>query len=164
MLKGKERGKRRGKAAFSRESLAGSMTKRALANVSRKRRTSNCLCCELGSMKCATRSAAAAPIEAPPRFLIAHGLDANSQCGQTLFRMSFTRVSARFAVRSPDLLEGATLDWRAGGPNAAQPELITVSRPYIRGQAPAGKGALHLGHTRRSERPHCSSSINRNAP
>jgi hypothetical protein len=41
----------------------------------------------------------------------------------TLIRMSFTRVSARFAVRSPDFLEGAILDWRAGGPNAAQPEL-----------------------------------------
>jgi hypothetical protein len=32
----------------------------------------------------------------------------------TLIRMSFTRVSARFAVRPPDLLEGAILDWRAG--------------------------------------------------
>jgi len=32
-------------------------------------------------------------------------------------------VSARFAIRSPGFLEGATLDWRAGGPNAAQPEL-----------------------------------------
>ncbi len=31
------------------------------------------------------------------------------------------------AVRSSDLLEGTTLDWRAGGPNAAQPELLTVS-------------------------------------
>jgi len=37
--------------------------------------------------------------------------------------MSFTRVSARFAVRSACLLEGPILDWRAGGPNAAQPEL-----------------------------------------
>jgi hypothetical protein len=36
------------------------------------------------------------------------------------------------AVRSPGFLEGAILDWRAGGPNAAQPELITVSTTYIR--------------------------------
>jgi len=32
-------------------------------------------------------------------------------------------VSARFAIRSPGFLEGATLDSLAGGPNAAQPEL-----------------------------------------
>jgi len=57
---------------------------------------------------------------------------ANGQFGRALIRMSFTRVSARFAVRSPGFLEGAILDWRAGGPNAAQPELITVSNPYIR--------------------------------
>jgi hypothetical protein len=74
-------------------------------------------------MKLATRSAAAALFEAPPRFLVAHGLVANGRLGRALIRKSFTRVSARFAVRSPGFLEGAILDWRAGGPNAAQPEL-----------------------------------------
>jgi hypothetical protein len=49
--------------------------------------------------------------------------NANGQLGRALIRKSFTRVSARFAVRSPGFLEGAILDWRAGGPNAAQPEL-----------------------------------------
>ena len=33
---------------------------------------------------------------------------------RALIRLSFTRVSARFAVRSPGFLEGAILDWRAG--------------------------------------------------
>jgi hypothetical protein len=61
--------------------------------------------------------------QAPPRFLVADGLNANGQLGRALIRMSFTRVSARFAVRPPGFLEGAILDWRAGGPNAAQPEL-----------------------------------------
>jgi hypothetical protein len=50
-------------------------------------------------------------------------VNANGPHGRALIRMSFTRVSARFAVRSPGFLEGAILDWRAGGPNAAQPEL-----------------------------------------
>jgi hypothetical protein len=74
-------------------------------------------------MKLATRSAAAALLKAPPRFVIAHGLNANGRLDRALIRLSFTRVSARFAVRSPGFLEGAILDWRAGGPNAAQPEL-----------------------------------------
>ena len=52
----------RERGAFSRESLAGPIASRALTIISRKRGTSNCLCCELGSMKLTTRSAAAAPI------------------------------------------------------------------------------------------------------
>ena len=60
--------------------------------------------------------------------------------------MSFTRVSARFAVRSPGFLEGAILDWRAGGPNAAQPELITVSTSYVRPWTFEGKESLQAGH------------------
>jgi len=73
--------------------------------------------------ECATRGATAAPIEAPPRFLVAYGQITSGQRSRALIRMSFTRVSARFAVRPPGFLEGAILDWRAGGPNAAQPEL-----------------------------------------
>src|SRR5450631_1860703 len=40
------------------------------------------------------------------------------------------------------LLEGPIQDWRAGRPNAAQPELITVSTASIRRLAPTGKGGL----------------------
>ncbi|HEX2539160.1 MAG TPA: hypothetical protein VHL13_12825, partial [Pseudolabrys sp.] len=44
------------------------------------------------------------------------------------------------ARRSPWLLEGGDTDiWRAGGPNAAQPELLTVSNPYIRPESGDGK-------------------------
>src|SRR5271166_2102666 len=69
--------------------------------------------------------------------------------GRLLIRVSFTRDSARFAVRSPDFLEGAILDRRAGGPNAAQPELDrqqvlhTALSPDWQGKA------LQAGHTSR---------------
>jgi hypothetical protein len=74
-------------------------------------------------MKLATRSAAAAPYRRRRGFSSLTVFKANGPFGRALIRMSFTRVSARFAVRSPGFLEGAILDWRAGGPNAAQPEL-----------------------------------------
>jgi hypothetical protein len=74
-------------------------------------------------MKLATRTAAAAPYRRRRGFSSLTVFTANDPCGRALIRMSFTRVSARFAVRPPGFLEGAILDWRAGGPNAAQPEL-----------------------------------------
>jgi hypothetical protein len=75
-------------------------------------------------MKLATRSAAAAPYYWRSRgFSLLTVFTANGPRDRALIRMSFTRVSARFAVRPPGFLEGAILDWRAGGPNAAQPEL-----------------------------------------
>jgi hypothetical protein len=74
-------------------------------------------------MKLATRSAAAAPYRRRRGFSSLTVFTANGRTGRALIRKSFTRVSARFAVRSPGFLEGAILDWRAGGPNAAQPEL-----------------------------------------
>jgi hypothetical protein len=75
-------------------------------------------------MKLTTRSAAAAQLKKRRRgFSMLTVFKANDPFGRTLIRKSFTRVSARFAVRPPGFLEGAILDWRAGGPNAAQPEL-----------------------------------------
>lgn len=59
--------------AFSGESAARPTTKRALAMLSRERWTSNCFCCNRGSMKLATRSAAAAQVSALPRFLVVDG-------------------------------------------------------------------------------------------
>jgi hypothetical protein len=58
----------KGRAAFSRE-RPRPIVLRAVAIASLERWTLKYLCCELGSMKFATRSAAAAPNAAPPRFL-----------------------------------------------------------------------------------------------
>jgi hypothetical protein len=76
---------------------------------------------------------------AQPRFLSLTASHERQSYRRTLIRVSFTRVSARFAVRSPDFLEGTILDRRAGGPNAAQPELITVSSHYIRPESSNSK-------------------------
>jgi len=65
--------------------------------------------------KTATCSAAAALHEAQPRFLSLTVGIANSHHGQTLIRVSFTRDSARFAVRSPTSSRGRS--W-TGGPGA----------------------------------------------
>jgi hypothetical protein len=54
----------------------------------------------------ATRSAAAAPHRREPRFLVTFGQAANDPFGRALIRVSFTRVSARFAWPSAELLEG----------------------------------------------------------
>lgn len=58
----------KGRGAFSRE-RPRPIVLRAVAIASLERWTLKYLCCKLGSMKFATRSAAAAPNAAPPRFL-----------------------------------------------------------------------------------------------
>src|SRR5271165_2827854 len=69
--------------------------------------------------------------------------------GRLLIRVSFTRVSARFAARSPGFLEGAILDRRAGGPNAAQPELDRQQSLHT-APGPGWQGkAVQDGHTPR---------------
>src|SRR6185312_9911249 len=99
----------------------------------------NGLCC-IGSMKSATRSAAVTPERAGPRFLVAHGRIAGWPWGRRAFPGVLHKGSGFAARRSPWLLEGGDTDiWRAGGPNAAQPELLTVSRPYIRPESGDGK-------------------------
>ncbi|MGA8968976.1 MAG: hypothetical protein WB499_07120, partial [Pseudolabrys sp.] len=67
-------------------------------------------------MKLATRSAAAAPYRREPRFLDAHGQVAGDPYGRALIRVSFTRVSARFAWPSADLLEGGGTGPKRPGP------------------------------------------------
>lgn len=74
-------------------------------------------------MNGATRSAAAAPKAAPPRFSHRQRSERARPEWPDADPGVLTRVSARFAVRSARLLGGPILDWRAGGPNAAQPEL-----------------------------------------
>jgi hypothetical protein len=80
----------------------------------------------------ATRGATAALIEALPRFLVAHGQGANGRKRPRAAPVVLNlRVSARFAVRSPNFLEGAILDRRAGA-RTRHNRNLTVSRPYIR--------------------------------
>src|SRR6185503_21369693 len=84
-------------------------------------------------------------------------------------RVVLHKGSGFAARRSPWLLEGGDTDiWRAGGPNAAQPELLTVSRPYIRPESGDGKQGSQArscppwpcGHRRRPKRGRRSSSVN----
>jgi hypothetical protein len=78
-----------------------------------------------------TRGATAALFKALPRFLVTGGQMRTAIHGRALVRLSFTRVSARFAVRSPGFLEGAILDRRAGA-RTRHNRNLTVSAPYIR--------------------------------
>ncbi len=120
--------------AFSGESAARPIAKHAPASGSRARRTSNCFCCNTGSMKLATRSAAAARVTAPPRFLVAYGQSRAARWphanpgvlpkGFGSFRRPFARLP-----------RGALLDRRAGGPNAAQPD-TQPSAPLTYGRIP----------------------------
>ena len=137
----------RGWAAFSRQAKAGPIATRALTNASRERWTSNCLCCELGSMKIATRSAAAAPIEAPPRFL---SLTVWMRTANVTKRCSGS-PSQGFRLASPSVRPTSSRGrhW-TGGPGARtrhNRNLITVSKTYVRLQALDGKGSLVWGHT-----------------
>ena len=103
--------------ASSRESIAN----HAVTFDARKRGISIRFCCNRGSMKFATHNAAAAHSKRRRGFSL---LTANMQGELTPADPDVLHwVSARFAIHSPGFLEGATLDWRAGGPNAAQPEL-----------------------------------------
>jgi len=72
-------------------------------------------------MKLATRSTAVAPRRREPRFLVAYGQVANGPCGRALIRVSFTRVSARFAWPSAYLLGGS-----GTGPERPGPERGTT--------------------------------------
>src|SRR5258708_2887951 len=81
--------------------------------LSRERWTSNSLCCELCSIKFATRSAAAALIKRHRGFCCLR-LDADDQSGHALIRTVLHKGFGVAAVRSPGFLEGAILDWRAG--------------------------------------------------
>ena len=77
-----------------------------------------------------------------------------------LIRMSFTRVSARFAVRSPCLLEGGDPGLAGRGPERGTTGTLTVSSPYIRPESQRSKetgGALHRGHSRAAE---CARPVN----
>jgi len=66
--------------------------------------------------ECATRGATAAPIEAPPRFLVAYGQITNGQRSRALIQVVLHKGFGSLRRPVANLLEGAILDWRAGEP------------------------------------------------
>jgi hypothetical protein len=108
----------------------------------------------------ATRGATAALSKAPPRFLVAYGQMTNGQRCRALIRMSLEgfRLASPSGRKPP---QGGDPGLAGRGPNAAQPELITVSNFYIRGDSSDGKGSVPIGHTRAAKALNWSSSVNR---
>jgi hypothetical protein len=77
-------------------------------------------------MKLTTRSAAVAPRRREPRFLKAYG-QVRAASRRALIRVSFTRVSARFAWPSADLLKGGGTGPKRPGPERGTTGTLTVS-------------------------------------
>ena len=140
------------------------MTKRAVTNASRKRGASNCLCCNLGSIKLR-------PVALRPRFYVSAAEVSvaddrkreRPNRGRALIRVSFTRDSARFAVRSPCFLEGAILDRRAGA-RTRHNRNFNRQHTLHTGLSPCWQGSFASWQHPRVERSVCSSSVNRSTP
>src|SRR5262249_62271104 len=98
------------------------MAPRTVLATARGQSTSKYLCCVSGSMKLATRSAAVAPHRREPRFFITYG-QSERHLGRALIRMSFTRVSARFAWPAPGPPRGGRdRTGGAGAPTGHKPK------------------------------------------
>src|SRR6266568_5517680 len=112
----------KGRGAFSRE-RPRPIALRAGAIASLERWTSKCLCCEFCSIK--LRPVALRPRQKQRRRGFCRSRsNASGQAGRALYPDVLHKGFGLAAVRSPLFLEGATLERRAGGPNAAQPELL----------------------------------------
>ena len=145
-------GRGRKGARFHAKAWRGPAANRAAAIESRRRWTSNCLCCIFGSMKLRP----VALVGSRLYLSASHGFSSRSRPESGRFLSAARRSdcpSQGFRLISPPVRRpprgGRSLGWRAGHPNAAQPEHSTVSKPIHTVRIPqwqAGVGRARRGH------------------